>query len=152
MNQTLKISLQRLRQIIAVHLNLFSLSALVSLIFLSLLSWANPKQLLGFNLPEFNNVGAASLIAIFFLVPVLILTTSFVSERIRGMSEVRIDSTAAKRSVFVLSGCLWISVGTLIALKVGIQEPFNLTKIVASILSVVSWYYLCRIAITYVKG
>lgn len=152
MNQTLKISLQRLRQIIAVHLNLFTLSALISLIFLALLSWANPKKLLGLNIPEFNDMGLAVLVTILFLIPVLILATSFVSERIRGMSEVKIDPTAAKRSVFVLSGCLWVSVGTLIALKVGIQEPFNLTKIVASILSVLSWYYLCRIAITYVKG
>jgi len=116
------------------------------------LAWYNPSTVLGINIPDIYEEMLPASILVIFLIPVGILLTSFLSERLRGQSEVKTDYTMAKRSLFHLAGSFWISIGSLLLLSCIQTEKYNLTSLVAGSLLLFTWYYICRILIAYVKN
>ncbi|MDN5275916.1 MAG: hypothetical protein JWN33_565 [Candidatus Saccharibacteria bacterium] len=152
MTTTVKITLKRFKQILAININSFTLSAVATLFLLGLLAWYNPEKLFDISIPDLYNAILPSMILIIFVVPICILLTSFISERLRGLSETKIDYARAKKSLFNLAGSLWICLGFMLFLSLADVEKYYLTVIVAGLLTLFSWYYICRILISYVKS
>jgi hypothetical protein len=152
MSTTLKISLQRLRQIVAININAFAASGVVGLVILLVTAFWNPESLGGKNLPTIHHGFVAFTIAIFGLIPIAILIQINVSKHIRGVDEVRLNVDVAKRSLFISLGFLWISTFWLVCTAISRPNVYKLTELIAGVFALVSWYLVSRIAITYVKG
>lgn len=151
MSSTIKISIQRLRQIMAVHLSKFVLSFVATSAVFLLLSLFNPSKLLSLSVPPYSTIWLIIGCIVFFSIPALIYVTSSLSAKLRGVTETKIDPEAMKRTLFIAAGCLWSGIGTMILLSL-IGGSFNLTKGVATIVVIVSWYGICRIALMYVRS
>lgn len=152
MTTTLKISLQRCRQIMAIHTNTFLVSALCTFVGLGLLAIWNPNTIVRFDLSK-NYISYISVVTLlYFATPLIVLIAHFLSENFRGVTEYKADVNKEKRLLFGLCGIIWVSIGAVIVIKVSGTNSFHMVDMAAQLVGLVSWYYLCKIIISYVKG
>lgn len=151
MSTTVKVSIQRLRQIFAVHFSKFCASFIALAVVLLVLGVYNPATIFNWELPVYSNALLAFACIIFFLSPAFIYLTSNVSAKVRGVTETKINPEAMKQTLFLSLGVLWASLGALLFVAISSWQ-LNLMAEVAVIAALLSWYGICRIALMYVRG
>jgi len=143
MNQTVA----RVKAILRTNIKYGVFSAVVlTLLYVAAAVWLNP-----YKLPLVGEVIRywPVLVAVLFILPVLIYLDDIISGYIGGVMEVKRDTKAIKKHLFLAVGGMWSSIAcVLVALPMG----WSLLAIVASVVGTVAWGVTLKLFMGYVQS
>jgi len=150
MSVGIKSSVKRIREILSGNIGYFSAAFSVTVVAGSMISLVD-KYFISF--PEYisNTVLIAILVVALFITPTLSHGLAYLSAKSRGVEEIRQNPTRLKKSLFAAFGVSWASIGVLL-ISFLLLPDLNLVKVLCSIAVILSWWLMCRIMISYVKG
>ena len=148
MYATMKPTLMRLKAVFAANFTSYVVSFLLTTLLIAAVYVLG--QVLGFQAHRFvfTRKWASIFLVASFLIPIYAYISFNISNVASGLKEIRLDTKAMKRSLFISGGVLWSSLGWLLVGKLLGAAEYAI--FLAAVISIVAWYVMNKLLMRYV--